>query len=435
MKCDEFRDRVWDEVPTGPDGELSSEMAAHAAECGACREYYEEIASTVAAATPQMPVRAPGSLKANVMREAARTGRRRRPVWKKAMRVAAVAGFVAVVGAAVVGALLYTPQQSLAAMDIYGAMLARMDSVHTMVMTLEVRTDQEENFASINTGAPLVPHTMEIIKDDPVKWRLEKKGGRTAVSDGEKTYMWDEHLREGWVTSGSGKAFIEWFGILLDPVIERTLAFHGRSEMVGKMEDNGDVVLDAVVTPPEIDEEPGDDKYDYLRNTSLEMSKTRRKYVMDADWYIKSIEIYVIDQGVEILVVRTAGVVYDLPLDEARVTAVPENIEWHDMDAIPSDDYFSTATAEEAARTIFEAMGRRDFASIAVTLGSYNVGRLEEAYGGLRVARIGEAFRSTGYAGVFVPYAVVMPDGRLEKHNIALRNDNPGKVWQVDGGI
>ena len=51
--------------------------------------------------------------------------------------------------------------------------------------------------------------------------------------------------------------------------------------------------------------------------------------------------------------------------------------------------------------------------------------RLKQAYGGIQVLSVGEPFRSGLYPGWFVPYEVRMPGGRIKKHNLAVRNDNP----------
>ena len=60
---------------------------------------------------------------------------------------------------------------------------------------------------------------------------------------------------------------------------------------------------------------------------------------------------------------------------------------------------------------------------------------VKEVYGGAKIIRIGKAFKSGSYPGVFVPYEVKLKSGEIKKFNMAVRNDNKEKVWQVDGGI
>ena len=53
----------------------------------------------------------------------------------------------------------------------------------------------------------------------------------------------------------------------------------------------------------------------------------------------------------------------------------------------------------------------------------------------LQVIKIGEPFKSGIYPGEFVPYEIKLNNGTIKSHVLALRDDNPGKVWMVDGGI
>ena len=60
---------------------------------------------------------------------------------------------------------------------------------------------------------------------------------------------------------------------------------------------------------------------------------------------------------------------------------------------------------------------------------------LLERYGGAERMHVGSAFRSGRYPGLFVPVEVVLKDGSRESLWLALRNDNPRRVWIVDGGF
>ncbi len=60
---------------------------------------------------------------------------------------------------------------------------------------------------------------------------------------------------------------------------------------------------------------------------------------------------------------------------------------------------------------------------------------IKQDYGGIQVISVGEAFRSGMYAGWFVPYEIRMPGGRIKKHNLAVRNDNPQQRFILDGGF
>jgi hypothetical protein len=59
----------------------------------------------------------------------------------------------------------------------------------------------------------------------------------------------------------------------------------------------------------------------------------------------------------------------------------------------------------------------------------------KDFFGGLTVINIGEPFKSGLYPGEFVPYEIKFKNGEVKKMNLAVRNDNPNKVWIVDGGF
>jgi hypothetical protein len=61
--------------------------------------------------------------------------------------------------------------------------------------------------------------------------------------------------------------------------------------------------------------------------------------------------------------------------------------------------------------------------------------RFKKIYGGIQVISVGNAFRSGIYPGWFVPYEIRFPGGKTQKHNLAVRNDNPQKRFILDGGF
>jgi hypothetical protein len=55
--------------------------------------------------------------------------------------------------------------------------------------------------------------------------------------------------------------------------------------------------------------------------------------------------------------------------------------------------------------------------------------------GGLEIVELGEPFQAKPYGGWFVPYEIRFQGGRVQKHNLALRNDNAAKRYVIDGGL
>ena len=92
-------------------------------------------------------------------------------------------------------------------------------------------------------------------------------------------------------------------------------------------------------------------------------------------------------------------------------------------------------TPAEAARAFFESCGKRDWEEAAKFYPHPLTDRLKEIYGGIGIIELGKPFQAWPYPGWFVPYEIRLNNGNVKKHNLALRNDNPGRRYVVDGGI
>ncbi len=91
---------------------------------------------------------------------------------------------------------------------------------------------------------------------------------------------------------------------------------------------------------------------------------------------------------------------------------------------------------KEAAITFFQACANEDWEEYLKFNSQSHVPQSTKDYlGGLEIISIGEAFKAGNYSGWFIPYELKLRSGRIKKHNLALRKDNPAQRWQVDGGI
>lgn len=97
---------------------------------------------------------------------------------------------------------------------------------------------------------------------------------------------------------------------------------------------------------------------------------------------------------------------------------------------------YPSDSAEETVVRLFQAFRdlRLDVADGMLAV-LYDREGLLERYGGAELMHVGSAFRSGLYPGLFVPVEVVLKDGSRESLCLALRNDNPRRVWIVDGGF
>jgi hypothetical protein len=303
--------------------------------------------------------------------------------------------------------------------------------VRTMRMKIDVRTEPHESFAYTNPLRPMVEHTLTVVCGEPVCWRLEK-GERTVLFDGREKYLWygtDSRVGyKGDRTTG----FEEWFDILLDP---RVVPMREKAAMAEEVKYHVEDRDDEIVLRADV-KARGDFSNPYLRNSSIDESDTSRELVFDrATGLLKSMKIYAKVAGVKSLLVDVKSIEYDVPVECAALTALPEGYEWRDVTAAPPAGLFSGITAEEAARKIADAITNGDLTPVREAFAQYDMASISQQFDGARVVKVGKPFRSGLYAGVFVPFKVRMAGGRTKNLKIALRRDNPNGVWLVDGGI
>ena len=90
------------------------------------------------------------------------------------------------------------------------------------------------------------------------------------------------------------------------------------------------------------------------------------------------------------------------------------------------------STGEEAAKMWWNALSENDWVTAYKLDPSFehssNLEEMKLEYGGLQINSIGSSFKSGRYAGVYVPYEVKLKSGEIQKHNLAVRNDNPQKA-------
>ena len=424
MKCEEFNDKL--EKLTGK--EIPEDMKSHMTECSDCRDYY----SVIHALTPAVYPKTPEGIKTNILKKVKRKQQFKAFITMKnraSILAASVAGIAAI---ALSFLLTANPTHASAAVKLIDKSLISTENIRSMIMKIDVRTDVRENFSYIDIDGPMVQHTLTVQRDTPPVWRLDK-GWRTVVFDGNNKFMFtpDNNIR---IKGNRNAGFEEWFTILLDPemtLLNEKVATEDKGTKYTVKEIGNEIIMTASVSAK------GDFTNPYLRNTSIQESDTRREIVFDKQTsLIKSMKIFVKDKSREVLVVDIKSIEYNVPLNRAEITAVEQGVEWIDVSAQrKATGKFAGITPEQAAQMIFSAVENNDIEQVKEAFGYYDIDKILEGYKGLRLIRLGKSFKSGSYPGVFVPYEVRMPNGKIVKHNLALRNDNPNKEWMIDGGI
>lgn len=428
MKCNEFNrhiERLFD-----ADTPLSQrrEMETHMQSCPECAECYRRSRAALDAATPRCEVRAPASLKERIMREA-RTQERPAPSfrlgWLRPLSAAVAA-------AAVVALILFNPiesQRALAAGKLFREAAAALDRTQAFYMEMEVRTVPQDNFALIDADAPFTLHRMWVAPGN--RWRLEKEG-RIALSDGQRILLWQPATHSGSILpleSGT----LEGFGELVDLpslLLREEARAESRRGTTYKKEVGDRTITLTVEAPAE-----GDFTNDAMRNTSVTESDNRRTYVFDrATGRLESLKIEIRPKKKYVTVAELKRIDYDPQIGDG-LFAQPQGIDWVDLRGGVGGSRLAGISAEEAVRQIFRATEHWNEALLKEAFVYYPLEVLKSRFEGSRLIEMQKPFRSGQYPGVFVRCRIRTADGKKEKLQLALRNDNAQGAWVVDGGI
>ena len=310
-----------------------------------------------------------------------------------------------------------------------------MSGLKSLDMELQVRTRAEDNFGYIDPDLDFVPHTLRVVFTPELMWRIEKPG-RKAVYDGKQIHQWMNY-GDGTIQNGN-PGFLEDLTSFIDPRMlmlrEQELAT-STDGAVYTVTRNAQTVRLTVTAPAQ-----GDYKQsDYALNSSISESDNRREYTFDADnGRLLGARVTVVTDRGERSVLEMTKLVYDAPVDPAALTALPEGIAWNDLRRPLAGTRLAGIGAREAAELILRAMEGWDTEVLDDALRFFGPGGREMVrgiYEGAAPSEIGEPVRSGEYPGQFVPCKLLMRDGSVREIMLALRNDNAGSCWVVDGGI
>ena len=452
MKCDELRTNFF-LLREAPDSEEAREMRRHLAHCPDCARYVRQMEQAADWLRPRRLPQTPASFRRRMERfsggAAARSPRRGSALLRRLRPWQAAAAVAVVVGCAALLALFFAPSRLEAGQPLAPAEAAAYFAralgaePRTMEVQLAVRTPRGENFAAIDADSAFVRHRLTTLREgSKLLWRMEKEGGRTVVSDGERQWMWSPDFSVC-VTGAAHAGFTEEFSLLLRPrdllAAEQEIAESGEGIAYELREDGAQTRL--TVSAPrqgEIRRGTGIDR-------TLGNAENTRTYVFDhASGRLTEFRITIRRQGREEEVARAEAIRYNVPVDRALLLALPAlpplsgggKREWLDVEATDSEGIARHRTARTAARRIAEALASGRLEPVLPALKSYpDTALLLKVYGGMKVEEVGKAYRSGSYAGWYVPLRVTLRDGRQGELILALRNDNPSRAWYVDGGL
>lgn len=443
MNCTECKNEMHHLFDESADSLLTDKIKQHIAECKSCSSEFDETKTILAALHPKTKITAPFLLKQNILKqlskeEVMKPNKTRlvhfSPFMKRALSVAAIVATIMLI-IPFINKNGSSNNTANAAVSVFESSINAYDLIKNMEIKFSVRSDPKDNFALIGKKYEMVEHTIIKSFDKPEKWLVEKSG-RTVLFDGQHQYLWVPETKQA-IKGNANANFIEWFKILLEP---STILWKEKenAKMDGtkiSMSESGGKIFVTATSKAQ-----GNFLNDYLKNKSIQQSDNRREYVFDNKTkLLKGLKIYLLEDKTETLILNIENINYDVTIDpSAFAITLPNDVQWQELNYNVSNENLSNIDSKRAAELVFDALAKKDFDTNKELWTQYNFfsrKMIESRYGGLQVIKIGEPFKSGNYPGEFIPYKVKLSNGSTKSHKLALRNDNPSKVWIVDGGL
>jgi len=363
----------------------------------------------------------------------------RRIIMKSPITKLAAAAMVTLAVALPVSFLIRSTPTASAAQIFYQAVEA-MNGLTSFHIQVRMRTPPGDNFNVIGLDRDFttIDFWKQCTDDEWGKWRLEEPG-RIVVMDGQTSTMLMKNTNTvHQVQDLRPERYWKECLVEVDKVMAReALNASERPAEFTSYRETGPDGREMIVVSVEMQSKVP--PTDHLRNKYIENSDHLKIYRFNAETkLLEDVEIYVHDSGREVLVFQLVEAEYNTDLDPSLFTLeLPADvIRTTTPQVLVDNEKYEQMTPREAATAFFAACSAENWDELVKFLGQTGVSqRMQDYLGGLEVISLGEPFQSAGYAGWFVPYEIKLKSGGTKKHNLAIRNDNPARRFQFDGGI
>jgi hypothetical protein len=339
------------------------------------------------------------------------------------VRIGAVAAAAAVVIWVVSLFTIGTVSNRVAFADVLAPVADATGEARAVHMVLRMLTRDGECFSYVNLdGGEL--RTVEVWLQEPLgdgdrgRARLVKSD-RLYNFDGQESVLYSSRRHEAYRNVGFDRSLFwpaEWVRHLQHLPLENVVVLAHEEE-----DGEGRLLLRAqgIATKP-------------LEPAFFEQFDRETEIVWDlATHRLKGQKRWVDYKGERRLFSELVSIDYQPAFDEAVFQLdLPPEVRWGGFSE-------RSLGPREAAQRIFEAAIHRDrdtlelYVPIPSKVDWFMTHSIE-------VISLGEPFEAGGYAGFYVPYEVRIGEAGIFhttlKHRLALRNDNPQRRWQYDGG-
>lgn len=447
MNCKEFNIKISKLVENNTEFTLPPQMQVHLNNCAECKTEYENITELLTSLKPVVFYSSSKSgLKQKILNQIEKEELKMKSLRKEKFNLktwhkrslAIAASILIMVAIFMVSNRTPFVSTAQAAENIMMKSIKAMESLSSLFMTMDFRSEEGEPFDAISVDDDFIEYKFwkQFSGDNP--WRIEKPG-RVVVFNGEKQYL---YLPESAIALSADEnvGFVEWIKLFLTPqeILENEVDFSKKHNAIYKIEET-----DAEITLTVNAKALGDFHNNYLMNKSVLASDNSRVYVFEKKTsLLKTFELYINENGQSFKVIYLKSVAYNIPIEsETFSIELPEGIRWQELKEPGFIKAYTGISSKQAARKFFTALENEDFESIEIIFGLAEIQDIQELnetkeyLGGLELISLGEPFKSGLYPGEFVPYKVKLKSGEVLEFKLALRNDNPTKTWVIDGGI
>jgi hypothetical protein len=441
MNCIQCREMLVDYIENVLEGDQSGQVERHLQQCPQCRAELEQLRLLTERLCESFQADNAPSLDGPVMNQiiAEQAAQLRRLKMYKRIQLFGLGATSVAAAACLVFVLFLTPSQNQRAVaaEVMAQAASEVGTLHSVHLKCRMRTLPADNFGVIGLDYDFVGiDVWRQWEGGVTKSRIEEPG-RVIVDNGESTIMWMKPPNEAYKLP-AGANLAGWLRDLAD--VERVLSDQLRQAIAGNLE----MTLkheridgrDKIVITMEV---KANDVSDYMRNKFIDTADTRRVFRFDAqNRHLEAMSIYVHAKGSDVLVFEVAGVEYDPKIEPLVFTLdLPKDVTWVDwnIQPLPDNAKYAAMTPQQVAEAFFTACGKEDWAQAEIFWCNKMSEPIRKYLGGLKIVSVGQPFQAKPYAGWFVPYEVILRSGETKKFNMALRNDNPAKRWQVDGGL